>query len=51
MLVVVSCWLSAMQAYGAAITMADLPYLCDFEDETENQNWVLNPSVNTITTF
>lgn len=50
MLVVVSCWLSAMQAYGAAITMADLPYLCDFEDETENQNWVLNPSVNTITT-
>ena len=50
MLVVVSCWLSVMRAYGAAITMADLPYLYDFENEAENQNWVLNPSVNTITT-
>lgn len=37
-------------AFGAAITMADLPYLCDFEDDTENANWVLNPSVETITT-
>ena len=35
---------------GAAITMADLPYLCDFENETENANWVLNPSINTIST-
>lgn len=50
MLLAVSCWLSVMRAYGAAITMADLPYLCDFENEAENQNWVLNPSVNTITT-
>ncbi|MCQ2310788.1 MAG: hypothetical protein MJZ64_03455 [Paludibacteraceae bacterium] len=30
--------------------MVDLPYLCDFENETENANWVLNPSVETIIT-
>lgn len=35
---------------AAAITMADLPYLCDFEDDVENANWVLNPSVQTINT-
>ena len=35
---------------AAAITMADLPYLCDFENDEENANWVLNPSINTITT-
>lgn len=35
---------------GQAITMDDLPYLCDFEDEAENAKWNLNPYVNTITT-
>jgi len=40
----------ANEALGAAITMADLPYLCDFEDASENANWTLNPSINTITT-
>lgn len=40
----------ADKAQGAAITMADLPYLCDFEDDDENANWVLNPSIETITT-
>lgn len=46
----VACWLMTGQMWGAPITMDDLPYLCDFENETENANWVLNPSVNTITT-
>lgn len=32
------------------ITMNDLPYLCDFEDDTENANWVMNPGVDNITT-
>lgn len=45
-----SFMLLAVKVQGAAITMADLPYLCDFENEEENQNWELNPSVNTITT-
>ena len=36
--------------YGAAITMADLPYLCDFENDTENANWVLNPAIDQIST-
>ncbi|MCM1035320.1 MAG: hypothetical protein NC038_06990 [Paludibacter sp.] len=27
---------------GAQVTMSDLPYLCDFEDEAENAQWVLN---------
>lgn len=49
-LMVICQWLFVLDMRGAAITMADLPYLCDFEDETENANWVLNPSVNTITT-
>lgn len=30
--------------------MADLPYLCDFETETENANWTLNPAVDEIIT-
>jgi len=37
-------------AWSAAITTADLPYFCDFEDAQENDNWMLNPSVNAITT-
>lgn len=41
---------AAGAAYGAAITMADLPYLCDFEHEAENANWTLNPYIETITT-
>ena len=49
-LLVIGLWTVVNEAYGAAITMADLPYLCDFENETENADWVLNPSVNTITT-
>ena len=47
---IICLWAMVMDIKGAAITMADLPYLCDFEDETENANWVLNPSVNTIIT-
>ena len=50
LLFVVCQWVFANGVYGAAITMADLPYLCDFEDDTENANWVLNPAINTITT-
>lgn len=49
-LIVVGCWLTTQNVSGAAITMVDLPYLCDFEDAAENANWTLNPSVNTITT-
>lgn len=36
--------------HAQSVTMADLPYLCDFEDEAENARWVLNPSIETITT-
>ena len=43
-------WSMVSTVLGAAITMENLPYLCDFEDATENANWVLNPSVETITT-
>lgn len=50
LLLVAGLWLSAGRVSGAAITMDDLPYLCDFEDDAENANWTLNPSVNTITT-
>ena len=50
MLLAVGLLLSAVDAWGAAITMADLPYRCDFEDDTENANWILNPSIETITT-
>ncbi len=32
------------------ITTSDLPYLCDFEDDTENANWVLNPGIEKIST-
>lgn len=32
------------------ITMNDLPYFCDFEDDAENAKWVLNPAVEQITT-
>ena len=50
LLLVIGQWTLVNAVYGDAITMADLPYLCDFEDEAENANWVLNPYVNTITT-
>ena len=40
----------ARPAQAAAITMEDLPYLCDFEHEAENDNWVLNPKIEEITT-
>lgn len=43
-------WLGAAQLHAVSITMSDLPYLCDFENETENSQWVLNPGKNTITT-
>jgi len=49
-LLAISFWLLAEKAFGAAITTADLPYLCDFEDETENANWKLNPGVEGIIT-
>lgn len=32
------------------ITTADLPYFCDFEDDAENANWVLNPAIDQINT-
>ena len=50
MLLAVGLLLSAVDAWGDAIMMADLPYRCDFEDDTENANWILNPSIETITT-
>ena len=49
LLAIASC-LPAVNAWSAAITTNDLPYFCDFEDDTENANWTLNPAVNTITT-
>lgn len=33
-----------------SITMSDLPYFCDFEDDAENAKWVLNPGIENITT-
>ena len=45
-----TCLLVSNPAFGGAITMADLPYLCDFEDEAENANWVLNPKIEAIET-
>ena len=49
-LLVIGNWMMVSNAFGAAITMDDLPYLCDFEDDTENANWTLNPYIETITT-
>ena len=49
-LLAISFWLLAERASGAAITTADLPYICGFEDATENANWVLNPNINTVMT-
>ena len=49
-LLAISFWLLAERAFGAAITTADLPYICGFEDATENANWVLNPNINTVMT-
>ena len=45
-----TCLLVSNMAFGDAITMADLPYLCDFEDPNENANWVLNPKIEEIIT-
>lgn len=28
---------------GAQVTTDDLPYVCDFEDDAEIAQWVLNP--------
>lgn len=42
---------SAAMVAQTAVTMADLPYFCDFEEESENTNWVLNPSIETISTL
>lgn len=47
---VVCCLVMAADLSAEAIKMADLPYLCDFEDDTENANWTLNPALNTIIT-
>lgn len=33
-----------------SITTSDLPYFCDFEDDAENANWVLNPAIENINT-
>lgn len=48
-IILIVLWV-ALESFGAAITMEDLPYLCDFEDETENANWILNPGVEEIVT-
>lgn len=51
LLCLIATWsLSAIKTFAAAITMSDLPYLCDFEDDVEAANWTLNPEINTITT-
>ena len=42
--------LSLLPAASQQITMEDLPYRCDFEDDTENMKWVLNPGLSSITT-
>lgn len=44
-ILVICNWLLVTNTFGAPITMADLPYLCDFEDDAENANWVLNPQL------
>lgn len=31
---------------SAQVQMTDLPYLCDFEDDTENALWTLNPGAS-----
>lgn len=33
-----------------SITTSDLPYFCDFEDDAENANWVLNPAIENLNT-
>lgn len=47
--VVLGMWAGSMCAQSR-ITTSDLPYLCDFEDDTENANWVFNPGVEQIIT-
>lgn len=50
LLLTVCCLACVATAQAEPIRMADLPYFCDFEDDTENANWTLNPAINTITT-
>lgn len=40
----------AVNLLATPITMDDLPYLCDFENDTENASWMLNPSIDLIST-
>lgn len=42
--------LSVAAVAQTAIGMQDLPYFCDFEDDAENANWVLNPGLDLIVT-
>lgn len=48
--VFLSLALLPLNVRAAAITMNDLPYFCDFEDDAEIQNWVLNPGVEAVNT-
>lgn len=48
-LLIAYCLLMSVSA-GAAITMNDLPYLCDFETEDQNKMWGLNPGIDAIQT-
>ena len=41
----------AVAAYADPITMADLPYMCDFENAAENANWGLNPKIENFPTI
>ena len=50
LLLMIGCLACVATSQAEPIKMADLPYLCDFEDKWENRNWVLNPSIETITT-
>lgn len=49
LLAILSVWCLGVCAQNR-ITTADLPYLCDFEDDAENANWVLNPGIEQIIT-
>lgn len=50
LLLMIGCLACVATSQAEPIKMADLPYFCDFEDDTENANWTLNPAINTITT-
>nr|MCR5050383.1 hypothetical protein [Paludibacteraceae bacterium] len=49
-LLLFASWFVSNVVFGAPIKMEDLPYLCDFENDAENANWVLNPQIETIDT-